>query len=190
MSKQIISYCGDLCNECPRYTATKSNSRKELEYLAELWYRLGFRDSIMDPEDMKCSGCSKEKECTEGINKCKHLENINNCGECQHFPCDNINRVFEKAEYFVKTHTELRKKMLSIATPSQETKEVHTKYILGYTAENKAYLAVQSFLVSADSEKLYDSIKLFSEADTIFLEATDMMDKLLSEFGLKWSDIR
>ena len=100
MSKQIISYCGDLCNECPRYTATKSNSRKELEYLAELWYRLGFRDSIMDPEDMKCSGCSKEKECTEGINKCKHLENINNCGECQHFPCDNINRVFEKAEYY------------------------------------------------------------------------------------------
>jgi len=98
--------------------------------------------------------------------------------------------VFEKAEYFVKTHTELRKRMLSIATPSLEIKEVHTKYLLGYAAENKAYLAAQSFLVSVDEEKLYDSIKLFSQADTIFLEAMDKLDKLLSQFGLKWSDIR
>jgi len=32
--------------------------------------------------------------------------------------------VFKKAEYFVKTHTELRKRILSIATPSLEIKEL------------------------------------------------------------------
>ncbi len=98
--------------------------------------------------------------------------------------------VFERAKYFVETHTELRKRMLSIETPNLEIKEVHSKYILAYAAENQAYLKVQSFLISADEEKLYDSIKLFSEADTIFLEAIDMLDELLSEYGLKWSDVR
>ena len=98
--------------------------------------------------------------------------------------------VFEKAEYFVKTHAKLRKRMLSTATPSLEIKEVHSKFLIAYAAENKAYLAVQSFLVSVDEEKLYDSIKLFSEADTIFLQANDMLNKLLSKFGLQWSDIR
>lgn len=98
--------------------------------------------------------------------------------------------VFRKAKYFVETHTELRKKMINIATPSIEIKEVHSKFLIAYAAENKAYLAVQSFLVSANEEKLYDSIKLFSQADTIFLEANDMLNKLLSQFGLKWSDIR
>lgn len=98
--------------------------------------------------------------------------------------------VFEKAAYFVKTHTDLRKRMLSIETPNMGIKEVHNKYLLGYAAENQAYLKVQSFLVSADVEKLYDSVKLFSEADTLFLEAMDKLDELLSEFGLSWSDVR
>jgi len=98
--------------------------------------------------------------------------------------------VFERAKYFVETHTELRKRILSIETPNLEIKEVHNKYVLAYAAENQAYLKVQAFLVSADEEELYDSMKLFSEADIIFLEAIDKLDELLSNYGLEWSDIR
>mgnify|MGYP005838760727 FL=1 len=93
-----ISICGDICSECPRYIATKNNDISELEKIADLWYRLGFRDKILNPEDLKCSGCSKDKFCSHNINRCEHLDNINNCGECNNFPCDKINLVFQKTE--------------------------------------------------------------------------------------------
>jgi len=99
-------------------------------------------------------------------------------------------QVFEKAEYFFKTHTDLRKRILNIPTPTLEIKQVHSKFVIAYAAENKAYLAIQSFLVSGDEEGLHTAVNLFSQADTIFVEAYNMMDKLLWQFGLKWSDIQ
>lgn len=94
----IISICGDVCSECPRYIATKANDLLELGEIAGLWYRLGFRDKILNPEDLKCSGCSKDKPCSYNINKCEHLEDINNCGECDNFPCDKLELVFQKTD--------------------------------------------------------------------------------------------
>ncbi len=99
MSKEMkISICGDVCSECPRYIATKNNDLLELEKIADLWYRLGFRDKILNPEDLKCSGCNKDKFCSYNINRCEYLYNINNCGECDNFPCDKINLVFQKTD--------------------------------------------------------------------------------------------
>jgi hypothetical protein len=92
----IISICGDICSECPRYIATLSEDMASLEYLAALWHRLGFRDRVLPPEEMKCTGCNKKKDCNHGINTCEHLGIKNNCGECDHFPCDKIKIVFEK----------------------------------------------------------------------------------------------
>jgi hypothetical protein len=93
-----ISICGDVCSECPRYIATETNDVVELEKLAELWYRLGFRDRILSAEDLKCTGCSKDKFCSFNINSCEHLENIDNCGQCNHFPCDRIDLVFQNTD--------------------------------------------------------------------------------------------
>ena len=98
MNLPFISFCGDLCSECPRYLATNEGNSKELEYLAELWYRLGFRDHLVSAEEMKCHGCSREKDCSHKINRCTELTNKNNCGECRNFPCRTMKQVFEKAE--------------------------------------------------------------------------------------------
>ena len=99
MSKEIkISICGDVCSECPRYIATETDDLLELRKIAELWFRLGFRARILDPGDLKCSGCSKDKSCSYNINRCEHLGNNSNCGECDHFPCDKLNLVFQKTD--------------------------------------------------------------------------------------------
>jgi len=36
--------------------------------------------------------------CSNGINDCEHLKTIMNCGECDRFPCEKINAVFEKTD--------------------------------------------------------------------------------------------
>jgi hypothetical protein len=95
---KIISACGDICSECPRYIATKNNDNNKLQKLAELWFRLGFRDRIVNAEELKCDGCKKDKFCSHNINNCEKIRNITNCGECDDFPCEKINLVFEKNE--------------------------------------------------------------------------------------------
>lgn len=102
-TNQKISFCGDVCTECPRYVATMANDNNALKSFAELWFRLGFRSKVADPEEMKCFGCNREKVCSNGINNCNHLETIINCGECNTFPCEKINAVFEKTETAYKT---------------------------------------------------------------------------------------
>ncbi len=102
-TNQKISFCGDVCSECPRYIATITNNTIELKDLAELWFRLGFRSEVVKPEELKCYGCNKNMTCSNGINSCEHLSNINNCGECGHFPCDKINAVFQKTDNANKT---------------------------------------------------------------------------------------
>jgi hypothetical protein len=102
-NKEFISFCGDTCSVCPRYQATINNDAKKLAYLAELWYRLGFRDHVVKPHEMTCKGCSRDKDCTHGINNCPEIASINNCGECSHYPCDKINKVFERTNFVNKT---------------------------------------------------------------------------------------
>ena len=98
-----VTICGDVCTECPRYIATQENDTTSLEKIAELWYKLGLRDKILPADELKCFGCTKDKFCTHQLNKCVHLTNKNNCGECDIFPCDKINTVFSKTEDFAKT---------------------------------------------------------------------------------------
>jgi hydroxyacylglutathione hydrolase len=99
---EFISFCGDNCSACPRFQATNENDRERLKYLAELWYRLGIRDHIVTPDEMMCRGCSHEKQCTHGINNCPEINKIGNCGECGLYPCNKIDKVFEKTESFRK----------------------------------------------------------------------------------------
>lgn len=96
--KTIISVCGDVCSECPRYLATKSDCIDELEKIAQLWYNLGFRDSVVGIEEIKCTGCNKKPNCGYGLTTCEHLVGIDNCGECEHFPCTKFDEVFTKMD--------------------------------------------------------------------------------------------
>ena len=56
-----ITLCGDNCCKCPRYLA-KTNG--ELEKVAELWFRIGWRDRIVPIEEIRCTGCTSHKQCT------------------------------------------------------------------------------------------------------------------------------
>jgi hypothetical protein len=98
-----ISFCGDNCSECPRYIATVTNDTKALTDLAELWFRLGFRPNVVNPEEIRCNGCNRNMPCSNGINDCRHLDNINNCGECDYFPCGKIDAVFQKTDKINET---------------------------------------------------------------------------------------
>jgi hypothetical protein len=98
--KIFIASCGDLCPECPRYIATMSNDNEQLAYVANLWFRVGFRDRIVSTDEIQCTGCSKTKACSNNINSCIHLQGIDTCGECQKYPCQKIENVFSKSESF------------------------------------------------------------------------------------------
>ena len=86
--EEKITLCGDNCIYCPRYNA---KSDDELEKVAELWYRIGFRDKIVSNEEIKCDGCSSHKKCTYNLVECTHNHNTEKCNMCEEFPCDKIN---------------------------------------------------------------------------------------------------
>lgn len=53
--EEKITLCGDNCIACPRYNA---HSKEELEQVAKLWYRVGWRDRIVSADEIACGGCS------------------------------------------------------------------------------------------------------------------------------------
>lgn len=103
IQSQYISFCGDICSLCPRYIATQKNDENELAEVAELWYRLGFRDTVVNNQDIRCDGCNRNKKCKYNITSCKYLGDNKNCGECEHFPCEIINIVFKRTGQFATT---------------------------------------------------------------------------------------
>jgi len=95
----MIGICGDNCRYCPRYIATQTGRRIELEKVTELWIRLGLRDNRIPAEDMACNGCMPEVNCAYSeLCACVVKKALNNCGLCDAYPCKLINRVFNKSE--------------------------------------------------------------------------------------------
>lgn len=84
MSK-YLAYCGSRCDACPRYKATLSNDLPRLIELAELWHRCGWRDEILPPESMRCSGCHSGMWCRYEIPACALAHNAPHCGECKEY---------------------------------------------------------------------------------------------------------
>lgn len=81
----IISLCGDDCERCPRYLA---KTDEELSRIAELWYRVGWRERILPPNEMRCVGCAPDKPCGYGLTDCTRANGVSKCGECTRFPCE------------------------------------------------------------------------------------------------------
>lgn len=130
----LISLCGDTCSECPRYIATQNSDTVRLQKLAELWYRLGFRQEIVGIEEIRCNGCSKTKPCGYGINTCEHVRNLNNCGECAHYPCARISGAFARTD-------EADQRCRSLCSPEE------------YAQLQKAFLMKRETLNKINSEK-------------------------------------
>ena len=97
--EEKITLCGDNCIYCPRYNA---KSDDELEKVAELWYRIGFRDKIVSNDEIKCDGCSSHKKCTYNLVECTHNHNVEKCNMCSEFPYDKKNDMLKRSKEYQK----------------------------------------------------------------------------------------
>ncbi len=94
-----ITLCGDNCIECPRYNA---RTEAELSKVAELWYRVGWRDRIVSNEEISCTGCSSHKQCTYKLVECTKAHNVDKCNQCTEFPCQKIEDMLERSKTYEK----------------------------------------------------------------------------------------
>ena len=95
--EELIMPCGDNCITCPRYTA---QTIEELQYVAELWHKVGWTKSILSPDEIKCTGCTSHKICTYGLIDCIKKHNIQKCNQCSEFPCKKIDEMLQRTKYY------------------------------------------------------------------------------------------
>ncbi len=95
--KEKITLCGDNCIECPRYNA---RTEAELSKVAELWYRVGWRDRIVSNEEISCTGCSSHKQCTYNLVECTKEHSVDKCNQCTEFPCQKIEDMLERSKAY------------------------------------------------------------------------------------------
>jgi len=99
----LIGFCGDNCDLCPRYIATKSGSLHDLEKVRDLWVRVGWRDKETSLEEIACGGCATVKSCGyDNVRICVKNKGIANCGECIDYPCKQIIKVFDRTKSYEK----------------------------------------------------------------------------------------
>lgn len=97
--KQHITLCSDNCLYCPRYLA-KTN--EELRRVSELWYKIGWRDTIVSTDEICCSGCSSHKQCTYHLVDCVKEHGVTKCNQCSRFPCEKVDDMLKRSADYKK----------------------------------------------------------------------------------------
>lgn len=92
----ILAACGNNCAACPRYVAPPyEKTEEELKRTAELWYRIGYRDRIVTPEEIACTGCKPTNQCRYRVVECCEQKGIKTCADCEAYPCALIKECFQ-----------------------------------------------------------------------------------------------
>ena len=92
-----ITLCGDNCMECPRYNA---HNDEELKAVAELWYRIGWRNTIVSNDEIRCEGCSAHKRCTYHLVECIEEHHVDKCNRCDEYPCGKISDMLVQSKRY------------------------------------------------------------------------------------------
>lgn len=100
MNEKKIAPCGNDCGACPRYIATMSGDEAKMQEVAELWYEFGFRDRVVSSEEISCEGCNSLIDCHHSIIPCIAEMGIDNCGQCDNYPCDLVLKMLEATESY------------------------------------------------------------------------------------------
>lgn len=95
--EEKITLCGDNCLICPRYTA---HTEEELKRTAELWAKIGWRDTVVSMDEIKCAGCSSHKSCTYGLVDCTRAHGVKKCNQCKLFPCHKIRDMLNQSKEY------------------------------------------------------------------------------------------
>ena len=108
-----ISFCGLDCLACPAYIATQQGDNKALERIASEWPN----DEIkFNPEEIDCVGCTEDGQrfswcdiCP--IRKCVMGKKVKNCAYCIYYPCEELDKSFEKSPETKETLDKIRKNL-------------------------------------------------------------------------------
>lgn len=96
--KEMIAYCGLICNECPAFKATQNDSDEERKRVAEMWTSEEFP---ITSDDINCDGCMTTgkriiKFCHVcEVRKCALASNVETCAHCDGYPCVTLQRQYE-----------------------------------------------------------------------------------------------
>lgn len=96
--KAILAACGNDCSSCPRFMP---KTEAQLKSTAELWFKINYRDRLVDTEEIKCSGCATDNWCRHEIVGCTSERQLDNCGQCEEYPCSKIRESFENTAKFI-----------------------------------------------------------------------------------------
>ena len=105
MPKEILARCGYRCDLC---LAHKENIEKndEREFLSDTWHKIyGFR---IPAQDIYCEGCIASEnpklidiKCP--VRPCVIKKGLENCSQCDNYPCDKFNQRKVVCEDLVKS---------------------------------------------------------------------------------------
>ena len=95
---RIIAYCGLPCGDCPAYQATQAGDRDLLDRVLVQW-REAFDAPHLTVADITCDGCQPVdgrlcgycRHCR--IRPCAIGRDIPNCGYCDEYACDELERL-------------------------------------------------------------------------------------------------
>jgi hypothetical protein len=98
--ESLIAACGIDCLTCPAFIATKKNDAEEKKEIAVLW---STESLVFEPEDIHCDGCGSLsgkimdfcRVCD--VRRCSMALNLRTCAGCEGYPCDKLNRVWERS---------------------------------------------------------------------------------------------
>ncbi len=94
----MISYSGLDCTKCEAYKYTQQNDTDALAELARRWDE-HHDDATYAPDDLVCDGCHSDNlnvycgRC--GVRACGLSRRLENCAECQDYPCDKLRLEWE-----------------------------------------------------------------------------------------------
>ena len=98
-----IGCCSDHCACCPRYIATVADDVRKLKEAARMWKRVGWRDTVLGTEAIRCGGCSTVTWCRyHEIRDCARGQRLANCGECDRYPCAMLEAVFDRTDRYAE----------------------------------------------------------------------------------------
>ena len=108
-SGKIMAACGLICNDCPIFQASDD---PRIAGSISKWFKENQNIDIK-PEQIGCSGClgNREKhwspECWI-LKCCVDDRGLDNCSQCDEFPCDRLNKWAGENDKYAEAITRLK----------------------------------------------------------------------------------